>query len=120
MKINIYILLYLFALNSTAQEVYKIEGNFRNIKEKEIRLMGFVGTKDSLLSQTITDTVGDFSFLYNPKYSGAATIQVKESSSIIILLNKENVSISWSDIKEFNTLQFIKSKEYEWFQRGIR
>ena len=118
MKTNIYILLYLFALNSTAQEGFKIEGNFSNTKQKEIRLVGFVGTKDTLLSQTITDTVGNFSFLYNSKYSGAATIQVKESSSIIILLNKENVGISWSDIKEFNTVQFSKSKENEWFQKG--
>jgi hypothetical protein len=69
------IVYFLCIVQSTfAQTSNKIEGIFANAKEKEIRLMGFWGTKDTLFSQTKTDASGNFILSYPKKYIGAATI----------------------------------------------
>ena len=73
--------------------------------------MGFLGTKDTVLAQTKTDASGNFLLYYPKKYKGAATLQVKEMTNLIVLLNNENVEIAWSDFKDFNALQFTNSKE---------
>jgi hypothetical protein len=113
------IVYFLFIVQSTfAQTSNKIEGTFANAKEKEIRLMGFWGTKDTLFSQTKTDASGNFILSYPKKYIGAATIQVKEITNLIVLLNNENFNINWSDFKDFDRVQFKNTKENEWFQKA--
>jgi thiol-disulfide isomerase/thioredoxin len=93
-----------------------LKGNFSAAKEKEIRLMGFIGTKDTLLAQTKTDASGNFQLNYPKRYKGAANLQVKEMTSLIVLLNNENFEITWADFKDFTGVQFTKSKENEVFQ----
>lgn len=109
-----------FAAGAFAQNSYQIKGSFLGAKEKEIRVMGFTGTKDTLLSQTVTDALGNFTLSYGKSYSGAANIQVKELSNLIVLLNKENVSITWADFKDFNSVQFSNSKENAVFQKAFQ
>ena len=118
MKKSIFILLYFIGLNSLAQTTFTINGNFSDAKEKEIRLLGYVGTKDTLLNQTKTDPLGNFILCYPKKYIGAAVIQVKEKTSLIVLLNRENFSLTWTDFKDFNSVKFINSKENQWFQQA--
>ncbi|WP_396147510.1 TlpA family protein disulfide reductase [Flavobacterium sp.] len=113
------IVYFLCIVQSTfAQTSNKIEGTFANAKEKEIRLMGFWGTKDTLFSQTKTDASGNFILSYPKKYIGAATIQVKEITNLIVLLNNENFNINWSDFKDFDRVQFKNTKDNEWFQKA--
>lgn len=109
----------LFCSTVVAQNNFQIKGNFLDAKEKEIRLMGFMGTKDTLLSQTKTDNLGNFILSYPKKYIGAATIQVKEVTNLIVLLNNENFNITWFDFKDFNSVQFKDTKENEWFQQAF-
>jgi DNA-binding XRE family transcriptional regulator len=73
--------------------------------------MGFIGTKDTLLAQTKTDGLGNFQLSYPKKYIGAANLQVKEMTSLIVLLNNENFEITWADFKDFTGVQFTNSKE---------
>ena len=105
---------------SFGQSNYQIKGVFEDAKDSEIRLMGFAGTKDTLLSQSKTDGLGNFILSYTKNYRGAATIQVKDLSNLIVLLNKENMKISWADFKDFNTLKFSNTKENAWFQEAIQ
>lgn len=114
------IVLLALADGAFAQSSYQIKGSFLGAKEKEIRLMGFTGTKDSLLSQSVTDASGNFTLKYPKNYSGAATIQVKELSNLIVLLNKENIGITWADFKDFNGVQFTATKENEVFQKAFQ
>jgi len=81
-------------------------------------LMGFLGTKDTVLAQTKTDASGNFLLYYPKKYTGAATLQVKEMTSLIVLLNNENVEITWADFKDFTGVQFTNSKENLAFQQA--
>jgi hypothetical protein len=55
MKKNIFILLYFIVLQASAQNSNLLKGSFSAAKEKEIRLMGFLGTQDTLLAPTKTD-----------------------------------------------------------------
>jgi hypothetical protein len=73
--------------------------------------MGFIGTKDTLLAQTKTDASGNFQLNYPKRYKGAANLQVKEMTSLIVMLNNENFEITWADFKDFTGVQFTNSKE---------
>jgi hypothetical protein len=77
--------------------------------------MGFLGTKDTVLAQTKTDASGNFLLHYPKKYTGAATLQVKEMTSLIVLLNNENLEITWADFKDFTGVKFTNSTENEVF-----
>lgn len=106
--------------NTFAQATFKIKGTIGNAKEKEIQLIGFNGAKDLFLFKTKTDSVGNFVINYPKNYIGAASLQVKESASLIVLLNQENFSFTWTDCKNFNSLQFANSKENDWFQKAYQ
>jgi hypothetical protein len=116
MKKNSIILLYFIVLQASAQNSALLKGRFSGAKEIEIRLMGFIGTKDTLLAQTKTDASGNFQLNYPKEYIGAANLQVKEMTSLIVLLNNENFEITWANFKDFTGVQFTKSKENEVFQ----
>ena len=118
MKKYSFIVLFFIVLQASAQNSYVLKGSFSTAKETEIRLMGFIGTQVTLLAQTKTDASGNFLLQYPKKYKGAATLQVKETTSLIVLLNNENFEISWSNFKDFSALQFTNSKENEAFQQA--
>ena len=118
MKKIIFIVIYFIVLQASAQNSAVIKGSFSAAKETEIRLMGFIGTKDTLLAQTKTDALGNFLLQYPKKYKGAATLQVKEFTNLIVLLNNENFKITWADFKDFTALQFTNSTENEAFQQA--
>jgi thiol-disulfide isomerase/thioredoxin len=118
MKKIIFIVIYFIVLQASAQNSAVIKGSFSAAKETEIRLMGFIGTKDTLLAQTKTDALGNFLLQYPKKYKGAASLQVKETTNLIVLLNNENVEISWSNFKDFSVLQFTNSQENQAFQQA--
>ena len=58
MKKYSFIVLYFIALQASAQNSNLLKGSFGIAKETEIRLMGYTGTKDTLLAQTKTDALG--------------------------------------------------------------
>ena len=94
MKKYSFIVLYFIVLQACAQNGAVIKGNFSAAKETEIRLMGYTGTKDSLLAQTKTDALGNFLLYYPKKYTDAATLKVKDMTNLIVLLNNENFEIT--------------------------
>ena len=118
MKKSIFIVLYFIVLQAAAQNSAILKGSFSAAKEKEIRLMGFIGAQDTVLAQTKTDVSGNFQLYYPKKYRGAATLQVKETTNMIVLLNNENVEITWADFKDFTGVQFTNSTENEAFQQA--
>jgi thiol-disulfide isomerase/thioredoxin len=118
MKRSIFIAFCFIVLKASAQNSAVLKGNFTAAKETEIRLMGFLGTQDTVLAQTKTDALGNFRLQYPNKYKGAATLQVKEMTNLIVLLNNESVEIAWSNFKDFSALQFTNSKENDAFQQA--
>jgi hypothetical protein len=50
MKKYSFIVLYFIVLQTAAQNSNVLKGSFSAAKETEIRLMGFIGTKDTLLA----------------------------------------------------------------------
>jgi thiol-disulfide isomerase/thioredoxin len=118
MKRSIFIVLYFIVLQASAQNSLVLKGHFSFAKEQDIRLMGFLGTKDTLLAQTKTDTSGNFQINCPKNYIGAAILQVKEMSNLIVMLHNEHFEITWSDFNDFTGIKFTNSKENEAFQQA--
>lgn len=102
-----------------AQNNYTIKGVFASCKENEVRLIGYDGTKERLLQETQTDAQGNLTLDYPKKYVGAATLQIKDRTSVHLLVNQENVEIVWSQLDKLDSLRFVESKENQWFQQGF-
>lgn len=105
---------------SSAQTQYGVKGIFPQAVNTEIILKGFTMTGDTLLSKTNTDAKGKFEGLsYPASYVGAALLEIKDSKSVIVLLNQENFGMEWNDLEAFETLKFIDSPENDAFGKGV-
>lgn len=113
---KIYILFLLFTYVLSAQT---IKGSFPQAKNNEILLSGFSGFATKELAKTTTDSLGNFVLHYPAAYSGAALLDIKNTASVIILLNQENFAMQWQDVKDFNTLKFSNSPDNDAFATGI-
>jgi hypothetical protein len=58
MKKYSFFVLFFIVLQASTQNSNVLKCSFSNAKETEIRLMGFIGTQDTLLAQTKTDALG--------------------------------------------------------------
>lgn len=118
-KIKIAIFLLLISFVSNAQDKYIIKGNFAQAKNTELKLEGFDVLENIILDETKTDDYGNFKLLYPKEYQGAAILKVKDKTSIILLLNKENFEIKWNVFEDFKSIKFTNSPENENFEKGI-
>ncbi len=96
-----------------------IKGSFPQLQNSEILLLGFNGFANKELAKTTTDSIGNFELQYPAAFVGAALLDIKNITSVIILLNQENFKMQWDDVKDFNTLQFSNSPENDAFANGI-
>lgn len=108
-----------FFLETTAQRPYKITGFFPTAVKKEVLLKAFGFKKDSVLAKINTDATGRFTIKYPASYTGAAVLEITGLKSVIVLLNKENFGVQWSDLEDFKTLTFTNSPENDAFAEGI-
>jgi thiol-disulfide isomerase/thioredoxin len=118
MKQNLTLLLLLCASLLQAQ-MQTITGRFPQLKSNEIALMGYNGFQEEELARTRCDSTGHFELSYPATYIGAAVLQIKDASNLIVLLNCENFDMQWVDLHDFNTLVFTRSPENDAFAKGI-
>ncbi len=111
--------LYVFTSITLAQTNFTIKGYFPNVIEKEVMLKQYYLNNVSLLSSTKTDKAGYFSVSYPANYQGAALLEIKDTKSVIILLNKENFELRWDNLNDFETLSFTNSYENNTFNKGM-
>jgi thiol-disulfide isomerase/thioredoxin len=114
--------LFLFLLFwhfTNAQKQFTVKGNFPEVLHKEILLKGYTMAGDSLLATTTTDYKGSFSIAYPSSYIGAALVEIKDTKSVIVLLNHENFEMQWDNLEQFKTLSFKDSPENLAFANGI-
>jgi len=120
MKILQSLFLFFFIYDvSFAQTQFTIKGNFQQASNTEVSLKGFTMTGSALLSTTNTDAQGRFAINYPEPYVGAALLEIKDSKSVIVLLNHENFEMQWDNLEDFKTLQFKHSPENKAFADGI-
>lgn len=111
-----------FTVSTTAllAQTHQIKGTLGQQKNKAIQLVGYTALHDTLIAHTVTDSLGRFELSYPKKYVGAALLQIKEVSAVIVLLQDENFDIEWSDISNFNSLKFLNSKTNQTFSEGYQ
>ena len=113
---NIVIILLLLTIKVNAQT---IKGAFPQLKNNQIVLKGYDGFAEKELAKTTSDSLGNFTLNYPKNYTGAAMLQPKGASSLIVLLHNENFTMQWNDLQDFKTLQFTNSPENEAFAQII-
>lgn len=109
----------LIALITQCLTAQTIQGTFAQAKNTEIVVKGFEGFTEKELTKTTTDSLGNFTLAYPKTYKGAALLQIQNASSVIVLLNNENMEMQWENLQDFNTLKFINSPENDAFAKGI-
>ena len=109
----------LFCIVATAQTQFTVQGVFPQGVDKAITLKGFNIVGDTLLDKAIVNKKGAFILKYPAAYVGAAVLEIKEASSVLLLLNKENFELKWPSIEDTRTLQFINSPENTSFLQGL-
>jgi peroxiredoxin len=109
----------LFLLVTHGLFAQTIKGSFPQLQKSEILLLGFNGFETKELAKTTTDSLGNFELQYPKAFVGAALLEIKNTASVIILLNQENFKMQWDDVKDFNNLQFSNSPENDAFATGI-
>jgi len=120
MVIPNYILLFFLMCNAViAQQSFTVKGIFPQALQKEVLLKGFTILGDSLLSKTISNAKGEFKLSYPASYFGAAILEVKDTKSVIVLLNRENFEMQWDNLEDFSTLKFVHSPENVAFGSGM-
>lgn len=112
-------ILVLFLLFPTGLFAQIIKGTFPQAKKSEIILSGFSGFETLELAKTLTDSIGNFELHYPISYVGAAWLEIKNTTKVMILLNHENFEVEWENIEEFKTLQFKNSLENNTFSEAI-
>jgi thiol-disulfide isomerase/thioredoxin len=113
------ILLVLFPFFVKAQLSYKIDGVFSNLNNKEIILKSYNSFEQIVITKTVTDSIGNFTLNYPANYIGASIIEVKDGPRFILLLNKENIILKWSDTTNPNDLKVLNSKENDILLKGL-
>ncbi|MDI1307627.1 MAG: thioredoxin-like domain-containing protein, partial [bacterium] len=117
MKVFCFILLFVSSI-SIAQSQQVILGCFPQAVDKEIRISGFGLVGKIEFATTKADAKGNFKLTYPSDYVGASILEIKDSKSVIVLLNKENFEINWSDLEDFSILKFFHSTENSNLLRG--
>lgn len=113
------IIFILFLLIVQGLNAQTIKGSFPQAKNNEILLSSFNGFATKELAKTTTDSLGNFELQYPAAYAGAALVNIKNTATVILMLNQENFAMQWEDVNEFNTLQFSNSPENDAFANGI-
>lgn len=109
----------LFSNLLAAQKQGLLKGSFSQAAMKEIQIKGFSLAGDSLLVKTTADAQGNFKLSYPASYTGAALLEIKDSKSIILLLNQENFEMQWTNLEDFKTLNYENSPENQAFSTGM-
>lgn len=117
MKQRLVIVLLLIASTVQAQ-VQTFNGSFPQLKNKEVVLKGYDGLQEKELAKALCDNEGHFTLSYPASYTGAALLQLNGAENSIVLLNRENFLMNWTDTKDINTLAFVNSPENDAFIKG--
>lgn len=118
MKTKIIAILFnIFVITAYGQTIV---GTFPSSAGKEIALLKYDGFTKKELANTTLDSQGAFTIKYPKTYTGAALLQIKDGSSMIVLLNNENIDITWTNTQDINTLAFKNSPENDSFANGMK
>ena len=93
------LVLVIVVLITQCLKAQTIKGIFPQAKNTEIVVKGFAGIDEIELSKTTTDSLGNFTLSYPTAYHGASLFEIKNATSVIVLLNDEKVEFIFQIIK---------------------
>lgn len=115
MKNQSFLMKFFNIIKTSAQVKCKIKGCFDFAVNKNIRLIGYKGVNEIMLYKTKSDKSGNFVLKYPKNYLGVATIEIKETTSLKVILKNENFKITSSKL---NNYTFSDSDENTWLHNA--
>lgn len=117
MKRIIFLLLLIIGLQqSTAQT---LTGQLKQHAGQTITLTGFNYYKTILLSNTVADSLGNFTLNYAKTYTGMALLQTQDKNSMILLLNQQPIILKGTHIVERDRLVFNNTENKLFFEYAL-
>lgn len=121
MKITEYIYLLLitivFGIRLDAQTV---KGQLLNSKTQSLRLDGFNGLNTYPISQTTSDTSGNFVLSYSSSDYGMGVVMSSDEKPLFVILNGEDIQLHGEAMSNLATIYISKGEENKWFEQYAR
>ena len=113
-----FILMLSSALYSFGQ--YTLKGTLTAHPNTEIRLKGFNGFDQKILSNDTTGQDGSFELNYPENYVGMGELEVKGGGSLLFILSGENrLEVRVESIQNYNSLKTFNSPDNGYFDSHI-
>jgi len=95
----------------------RIKGNLSLLKNQEIKLEGFNGTKTYLINTTTIDEKGDFELNYSKADFGIGYLMSVDKKAFFVILSGENVEIIGEALNYTETIKVTKGVENQLFEK---
>jgi thiol-disulfide isomerase/thioredoxin len=115
LKFPTMILCCVFCLIAKAQ--YKVVGNFNELKNQQIKLIGFNGTNDYLIDSVKISENGLFILNFTAKEKGIAYLSAENDKPYFLVLDNESVSLEGEMFKKPETIKIISGVQQKIFSK---
>lgn len=117
MKRIIFLLLLIIGLQKTTAQT--LTGQLKQHAGQTLTLTGFNYYKTILLSNTVADSLGNFTLNYAKTYTGMALLQTQDKNSMILLLNQQPITLKGTHIVERDRLVFNNTENKLFFEYAL-
>ncbi len=102
-------------LSSYAIQAQTLQGTLKQHVGQTIHLTGFNYTTTEQLSTTTIDSLGNFSLTYPANYRGLGLLKTQDGSTLLLVLDKEAISLKGTHLKEQERITFYNSSQNQLF-----
>lgn len=94
-----------------------ISGNLTLLANQEVKLFGFKGVNNYLISTSNINEEGYFQLNFTEEDYGVGYLITDDEQLLHVLLGNENVEIQGESISHNETIEIVKGQENQWFQK---
>lgn len=107
-----------FLLSSLILTAQDITGTFPSLAGEALILEGYRGTKNYVIQRAKANEKGTFTFTYNAKHYGVATLRTSNNNqSTLLLLTGETIVLKGVNLSEQQSIQVEQGKENQLFKQ---
>lgn len=117
MKSFLFIIIGLtYGLSVYAQTV---SGNFKQLKNVEIKLYGFKGVNSYQISNINSDNDGNFILNFSKDDYGMGYLATSDNKSFVVVLSSEDLELNGETLGDAQNIRILKGKENLWFEQYV-
>ncbi len=94
---------------------FTIEGQFSELKNTQIQLLGFEGFENYIIDQVTTDADGNFKLNFTADEKGMGILSARENQSLVIVLTNETIVLKGIDLASTQNISYLEGNENKLF-----